>query len=323
MKNSSSKSFGCGNQFNHSVDKWRKLVRQAWLLGFLERSLAVGSAHNRMSRIIYAAYTVTGQGRDLLTEDDVQEVLLPDETIDTGTNKDKLDCEVEIVSAVRKGKGTHILNVAKELISDKNNWFPIKESKDYNFPGIFNTPFPQRLGYCDDITKLPNYESTDPHFLYSDIQIGKGKARPKRLIPMNIDGKVENVFYRFAPCGGVKKCSMHSDGCSHIVPTSSVKPCSIHPNAALERSGDCPVDFVYIWPADQSDNRRWLSGIIRCGDMHSSDLHNHPHHKESKIPVKVDTDIRRAVIENPHLKSSELLIGTFAVCMYVLTQIRM
>lgn len=43
--------------------------------------------------------------------------------------------------------------------------------------------------------------------------------------------------------------------------------------------------------------------------MHVPDLHNHPHHEVKKILVKVDTDIRRVVIENPHLKTSDVLIG--------------
>jgi len=56
LHDTSSESFGCGNHFTHSEEKWRKLVRQAWLMGFLKRSLAIGSAHNRRSNIVYAAY---------------------------------------------------------------------------------------------------------------------------------------------------------------------------------------------------------------------------------------------------------------------------
>ena len=51
--------------------------------------------------------------------------------------------------------------------------------------------------------------------------------------------------------------------------------------------------------------------------MQASDLHNHPHHKEYKIPVKVDTDIRRAVLENPHLKSSDIPIGMLYIHIYI------
>ena len=141
--------------------------------------------------------------------------------------------------------------MSQRTFLEKKNWFSINWSDDYNFPGVFCVPHPQRLGYCDDISKLPNYEAGDPHLLYSDIQIGKGKAPRKRLIIMNIDAKDENVYYHFAPCGGVKRCSKYSEGCSYIVPTSSVKPCSHHPDAALERSGDCAVDFFYVWPSEE------------------------------------------------------------------------
>ena len=303
-------SFSCGNHFSHSIETWRTLVRQSWLMGFLKRSLAIGTGHNRRTDIVYAAYTVTTEGVKFLSEDSAQEVLLPDEIRSSEKKEVKLnDNKEQTTPKARKGRGTHILNVAKRLISDKDNWFPIKASTDYNFPGVFDSPYPQRLGYCADISKLPNYESSDPHFLYSDIQIGKGKARTTRKIQMNIDGKDETVYYRFTPCGGVKRCSMHSEGCSYVVSSGTLKLCSRHPEAVLERTSECPVDFFYIWPVDENDNRRWLTGITRSGDLQASDLHNHPHHKESKIPVKVDSDIRRAVLENPNIKSSELLTG--------------
>jgi len=189
----------CGSQLTHSIEKWRKYVRQVWLMGFLKRSLAVDSAHNRMTTIIYAAYTVTDLGIKMI-EDNTQEILLPDDTIVELKSDADLNTQVSSKPAViRKGKGTHVLNVAKELFSNKENWFVITQSSDYNYPGVFSTPYPQRLGYCEDISKLPNFEAGDPHFLYSDIQIGKGKARPKRLILMNIDGKDKNVYYRFVP----------------------------------------------------------------------------------------------------------------------------
>ena len=264
--------------------------------------------------IVFASYTVADTGTALLDNVELQEVLLP--TID---HKWSLSTDAEGAplpdrqdtnkSVQRKGKGAHALTIAKELLSDRTNWYNIESSDDYNFPGIFAKPFPQRLGYCEDVSKLPNYEPSDPHFLYSDIQIGKGKARPKRIIEVKIDGKYEKVYYRFAPCGGVKRCAMYTDGCSYVVPTNEIKVCNQHPDSKLVRSGECPVEFFYVWPEDAEDKRRWLTGLVRTGSMHESDLHNHPHHKEKKIPVKVDTDIRRAVIENPHLKTSDVLTG--------------
>ena len=326
QETTSSKSFGCGNHFGHSIETWRRLVRQAWLRGFLNRVVAIGSGHNMVSSIAYASYTLTDVGTNYLRDDELPEILLPDLTASADlkegpTTSSHITMSSEVVPTVlkvRKGKGTHAINVVKELMSDKKNWFSIERSDDYNYPGVFSSPYPQRLGYCEDVSRLPNYEADDPHFLYSDIQIGKGKARPKRLIQMNIDGNSEGVYYRLTPCGGVKRCGLHTEGCSLVVSTNAIKPCSQHPQIPLERSGECPVDFIYIWPENIIDNRRWLTGIVRCGDLQVADLHNHPHHKESKIPVKVDSDIRRAVLENPHLKPSEVLTGMYLnYCRYI------
>ena len=306
-------TFGCGSELNLSSERWRVFIRQAWLKGFLNRQLVVGSGHNMMNDIVFASYTVADEGIALLKNVEIQEVLLPavDKKLVQTTDTDSTPSSSQKVTHQRKGKGSHALSIAQELLSDKSNWFEIKSSDDYNFLGVFTTPFPQRLGYCEDISKLPNYEVSDPHFLYSDIQIGKGKARPKRLIQMNIDGKSENVYYRFAPCGGVKRCAV--EGCLYVVCTNEVKPCSQHSESKLVHSGECPVEFFYIWPENVEDKRRWLTGLVRAGSMEDDDLHNHPHHKERKIPVKIDTDIRRAMIDNPHLKTSDVMTGKVSV----------
>ena len=147
--------------------------------------------------IVFAAsYTVADTGTALLDNVEFQEVLLP--TID---HKWLLSTDAEAASlpdrqdtnksVQRKGKGAHTLTIAKKLLSDRTNWYNIESSDDYNFPGIFAKPFSQRLGYCEDVSKLPNYEPSDPHFLYSDIQIGKGKARPKRIIEVKIVGNMK------------------------------------------------------------------------------------------------------------------------------------
>ena len=40
-------------------------------------------------------------------------------------------------------------------------------------------PPPARMGYRTDLTQLPGYEA-DQDFLFSDIQLGKGKAKNTR-----------------------------------------------------------------------------------------------------------------------------------------------
>ena len=50
---------------------------------------------------------------------------------------------------------------------------------------------------------------------------------------------------------------------------------------------------------------------MRSDDMLSDNLHNHPINPPSKIPVKVEADIRKAIQANPHLKTSEIMIGYY------------
>ena len=56
----------------------------------------------------------------------------------------------------RKGKGVYVLNVAKELMSDKNNYYDIESSDDYNFPGIFTKPYPNALAIAKIFQSYPS-----------------------------------------------------------------------------------------------------------------------------------------------------------------------
>ena len=68
----------------------------------------------------------------------------------------------------RSSKGMHLLPVLRRLLSSRTFWYSIASATDHHFPGVFQTEFPQRLGHCDDITKLSFYTSIDEHFLFSD-----------------------------------------------------------------------------------------------------------------------------------------------------------
>ena len=211
-----------------------------------------------------------------------------------------------LISPSRKGMGCQAISSIRNLMNSSKNWFPIKSHKDYHFPGVFETPPPQRMGYCSDISVLPNYELSDPDFMFADIQLGKGKARNQREVKLNVDGNDEQIIYRIVPCGGVKVCSEES--CNYVVSTRETKPCPEHKTKKIVRSGNCPVEFVYLKPVDSNDNRRWLTGLVRR-PTNDQNLHNHPLHGDLKIPGKVDADIRRAVIGNPQLKTKDLVIG--------------
>lgn len=181
----SAKSFGCGRRFGHSIEEWCTLIRQAWLLGFLHRKLSIGNGTNMLASVAFATFSVSSTGMDHLT---AKVVLLcfqmnPVTSEEKSGEKKKEETNTSnSVSKQRKGQGCHVLTTLKKLIADNKYWFAVTNSDGYNYPGVFHEPYPKRLGYCEDITKLPNYDKIDPHFMFSDIQLGKEKARPKRTI---------------------------------------------------------------------------------------------------------------------------------------------
>ena len=91
-----------------------------------------------------------------------------------------------------------MVTTIRNLMCDSRNWFEIADESDYHFPGVLKTPHPKRLGYCADISTLPQYDSHNPHFLFTDIQLGKGKSRNPQRVSMTVDGKDETVWYRIA-----------------------------------------------------------------------------------------------------------------------------
>ena len=147
------------------------------------------------------------------------------------------------------------------------------------------------------MTTLPFYSKDDEHFLFCDIQIGKGKLRAARKVTIAVDGNEEDLCYQIAPCGGVKQCPV--EDCTYAVSTKEHRPCPYHAEQQLELVKECPVEFVYVWPADVGDKRRWLSGIVRTGDLKSSNLHNHPLNGPTKVPSKVVHDIQHALELDP------------------------
>jgi len=161
------------------------------------------------------------------------------------------------------------------------------------------------LGYVPDISAFPFYTQKDEHFLFNDIQLSKGKSRAPRTVKTTVNGIEEFLNYRFAPCHGVKHCSV--EHCSYIIPFSERRPCSKHPEAVLLVTEECPVEFAYVWPADIKDKRRWVSGIVRVGDMKSNNLHNHDVHGPTKVPSKIVEDIQNAVKLDPTLRTHDLM----------------
>lgn len=123
---------------------------------------------------------VRDAGRTFLTSD--VEIMLP-ALGNTKHPKSEASGSRSSGSRTRKGKGSHALTVIKQLISDNENWFPLTNSDDYNFPGVFDFPYPQRLGYCEDISQLPNYKVTPTSF---SLTFNLGKGRHDQSVSLNL-----------------------------------------------------------------------------------------------------------------------------------------
>ena len=303
----SDSTFGSGRHLELSAEAWRLLIRQAWLTGFLNRDMKQGVGKMMTSGVIFNVYSLSLAGMEFL--DNPKELMLPTMDIKSPIRMSQKDKEPKPPKSTRKGAGSQALPVIKGLMCTSTKWFTISTSNDYHFPGVFQSPSPARMGYCPDLTQLTGYEESDPDFLFSDIQLGKGKARNVREVALNVDGKEEKVLYRIVPCGGVKLCPLYGDQCNYVVSTRECRRCPAHATEDLVRSSPCPVEFVYIRPAENSDCRRWLTGIVRSNELTSQNLHNHPIHRELKITAKIDADIRRAIVDNPQLKTQDIITG--------------
>lgn len=114
------------------------------------------------------------------------------------------------------------------------------------------------------------------------------------------------MYFRSSPCSGVKLCP--TPECSHVVPIREKRNCPIH-NTVLKKTTCCPVDFVYLYPQDSLDRRRWFGGLVRCQKESTKNLHNHKVHSASKIAQCIKEKINDAVSNNPALTCTDISCG--------------
>ena len=206
----------------------------------------------------------------------------------------------------RVGKGiSYTLSLVRKFLKEPENWKKVDTTKCYHFPGAFQKKCIQQLYYIPDVAKLEQ-TCDDTHFLWKDIQLSKGQLNKTRLITADIAGKKEDVYYRSAPCLGVKFCSQ--EGCNFIVPIRDKRCCPEH-NLPLQKSSDCPVEFVYVYPKEPKDGRRWIGGLVRCQKYSTDNLHNHKLHAASKISQCVQSKIAAAITTNPSLTTTDITCG--------------
>ena len=297
-----------GNHNNKDMNFWRTFIKQCHVVSLVQlelKSMIKGSGLYAVNGVYFP--TQSGVEATKTSEP----LLLPKSTT---PQIDEMECTSAqasiswqnlITKKKRLGKGSNILTIVRKLLTQCENWLKVEDKKSYHFPGVLPKPMLQQLYYIEDISCLQQ-SCEDPHFVWKDIQLSKGQLNRDRLITVDVGGKKLEVFYRSAPCSGVKYCP--HEGCTHLVPIKEKRACPHH-NTELQKTHDCPVEFVYIHPKDSSDGRRWFGGIVRSQKAPTENLHNHKVHGSTKIAQCVKEKINDAIIANPALTPSEIACG--------------
>ena len=258
------KAFSYGNHRGHSLEQWRLFMRQCHVLGLIKyelKSMIKGNGHYSVMGVYYPLE----KSEQYLNNE--QRLMLPsvkshvDSSSTAITNESSTSIPEQSTSTKRKriGKGSNILAVVRKnlMLADPENWKSLTDKHDYHFLGTFPKSTEQHLYYIPDCTSLQQASSSNPHFLWNDIQLSKGQVNKDRLIQVEVGDNKESVFYRSASCLGVKVCPEVS--CNYLAPIREKRNCKTHTHQKLVRSESCPVELVYIYPQQfDKDHRRWI-----------------------------------------------------------------
>ena len=243
-----------------SLEWWRSFARQCSVAGYLNRKVDCGTFQGRHGGV-FSYFEVSPKGRSTIAGD--EDVLLPplDLSVTSIPSKrshgSQSDNQLEVQKKKRTGRGSNPLSTVRDLMNNKENWQDITSKEQYQYPGVSTHATLNKIYFSSDISQLPQYVEEKPHFLWEDIQLSKGKLNPDRCITLNVDGSNESVFYRIAPCNGIKLCS--ATNCQHVQTRNSKKNlCPTHTGSPTINTENCPVVFIYLFPQNfASDNRRY------------------------------------------------------------------
>ena len=236
------KAMSYGNHCGKTINFWRAFIRQcstAQLITLELRSIIKSNGHYSVN----AMYFPSEKGREVICNK--EKVMLPNLQVSSGSNvvprgNTTSACVVMISEKQpakwkRNGKGSHLLPVIRKCFLEPENWKNIESKQDYQYLGMFAHECEQNLYFIPDITQLDQCSSDNPHFLWNDLQLSKGQMNKDRLIEVEMSGKKESVYYRCAPCLGVKICPVN--GCIHVVPIHEKRPCPYHKNKLVKTEG--------------------------------------------------------------------------------------
>lgn len=162
-------TFGSGAALRLSLPSWRILIRQAWLVGLLKRNMKMGVGTGKNKAMVFNMFQLSSEGFGYI--DNPYKICLPQLPEAAEPSTQQGSC---VSKSTRVSKGSQALPVIRNLLSDQAQWFAIENPDDYQYPGVFPHEHPKRVAYCEDITALPFYDSSNKHFMFEDIQLGKG-----------------------------------------------------------------------------------------------------------------------------------------------------
>ena len=302
-----------GNHRGHSQNWWRTFMKQCHVVGLVNRklkSMVKRSGHYS----VFGVYEVTQKGRDFISTDGKEEVMLPCiddvDSIQTSSPDASSESCHEGNKRVRHGKGTHAIITVRRMMSEKENWVKLSDASECQYPGVFSDKQKQCVYYTSNFSELSSSSEPDPHFLWTDIQLSKGKVN-NYSSTFDIDGKKEEFVYRSAPCNGVKVCS--EPGCDYVASIRDQRACKKHPKMPLHKTNTtaskCPVQFAYLFPKNTDDKRRWIFGFVRQQKENTNNLHNHAIHGASRLLSATKQNIANAAQLNPTLTPMEVAQG--------------
>ena len=109
---------------------------------------------------------------------------------DQSATSEDISSDSQQCKKLRLGKGSHLLTTVRCLLKDSSTWVEIHESKSEKMQFMYFTP---------DYSKPPQYCPENPHFLWEDNQLSKGKLNKNRLTEVTVDGEKLKLHYRLHP----------------------------------------------------------------------------------------------------------------------------
>ena len=159
------KSLSYGNHRGKPISFWRSFLRQCSAAGLVDyelKSMIKPSGYYAVNGVYYN----NSQGREAANSSDP--VLLPVGGADGHHRECASSTAISsqsLESRKRIGKGSNILSIVRNLLTEPEDWLKVEDKSSYHFPGVYKKLTQQHLYYLEDFTKLGQC-CDDPHFLW-------------------------------------------------------------------------------------------------------------------------------------------------------------